>query len=110
MLRPREITTWNALVDAVLAPPAPLPRAAETTAARNLDAMLHATAPDNRAAIHALVRVAALLGPARVLPVLRHGALGDLVRTLAASTYYEDDGVQRRLGHDPNAVLARVRT
>jgi hypothetical protein len=109
MLRRREIATWNALVDAVLVPPAPLPPAAATTAARNLDAMLRAASTDNRTAIHALVRVAALLGPARVLPALRHGALGDLVRTLAASTYYEDDGVQRRLGHDPDAVLARVR-
>lgn len=100
MLRAREIAAWNALVDAVLAPPPPLPPAAQTTAARNLDAMLRATAPDNRAAIHALVRAAALLGPHRVLPALRTGALGDLVRTLAASTYYEDRGVLRALGYE----------
>jgi hypothetical protein len=82
MLRTREVAAWR-----------------ETTAAANLDAMLGATSPDNRRAIHALVRGAALLGPARTLPVLK-GSLGDLVRTLAASTYYADDAVLRGLGHE----------
>lgn len=104
MLRSREAAAWNGLVDEVLRPPAPLPPARATHAARNLDAMLRATAADNRLAICALVRVATLIGPARVAPAFSLGALGALVRTLAASTYYADDGVQRALGHDPDAA------
>ena len=101
ILRTREVAAFNRLADAVLQPPAPLPPAAATSAARSLAATLAATAPENRVAIHALVRAAALLGPDRLLPALRRGALADLVRTLAAQAYYADDDVQRLLGHEP---------
>jgi hypothetical protein len=123
----RELSIFACLTDVFVAPVAPLPPVRETDAApafaRTLAAGPALNAIALRAALLALELAPLALGfgtrlrklaPAdreRALARLDHGPLAPLlkaVRSLAHLHYYGDLGVMRRLGYDPEAVVARA--
>jgi hypothetical protein len=95
----REAERVAALMEDVARPGDELPPVGETDAVAAFDAWLRAAPPAGRLVFRALLRLPAR-GP---LATLRE----PLVR-LAAHCYYGDDEVMRRLGYDPDAVVARA--
>jgi hypothetical protein len=124
----REANVFACLVEAVVAPGAPLPPLARTDAVAFLDRYLDASPPLNRAGLRALLH-ALEVGPwaqrlggrfrqldphrrAAYLERVERGRAGrafQALEALAKLAYYGDDGVLCRLGYDADAVLARGR-
>lgn len=124
----REAAIFSSLVEAAVAPQAPLPAVAETDAVDAFDLYLKASPALNRFGLRALLTVvdiaplALRLGaPLRRLPReqrvaslarLERGRLATPVkalRGLAQVSYYGDAAVMRSLGYDSEAVVARGR-
>jgi hypothetical protein len=124
----REANVFACLVEAVVAPAAPLPALARTDAVAFLDGYLAASPAVNRAGLRALLH-ALEVGPRALRfggrfrqldPAARASYLARLQRTpagrgfqaleaVAKLAYYGDDGAMRTLGYDPDAVVERGR-
>ncbi|HEX2086891.1 MAG TPA: hypothetical protein VHF89_14520 [Solirubrobacteraceae bacterium] len=97
------------LLDAAVPAGDGLPPARETDAVEAFGAWLRAGPPPNRAALRALLRVAARGDVAGRIESGR-GALGgatQLLARIAAHCYYGDERVMRALGYDARSVAAR---
>jgi hypothetical protein len=124
----REAAIFSSLVEAAVAPQAPMPGVAQTDAGEAFARYLDASPALNRAALRALLillDIAPLAlrsgAPLRRLPRerriaflarLERGRLGTAVkalRGLAQLSYYGDEAVMRSLGYDAAAVVARGR-
>jgi hypothetical protein len=124
----REANVFACLVETVVAPREPLPPLARTDAVAFLDSYLDASPRLNRAGLRAGLHALELgpraqrlggrfrqldpAGRAAYLERLAHGRAGPAFQALEAVAklaYYGDDGVMRRLGYDPEGVLARAR-
>jgi hypothetical protein len=132
VLSGREASIFACVTDTVLQPREPLPPVARTEAVRAFDAWLAASPPVNRAGLRVLLHALELLplvaggrgrrlrrlSPAERAQLLERAdrvrlaplpALRDAIRTLAATSYYGDEGVLRILGHDPHGAARRGR-
>ena len=118
------------MCDTVVAPGDGLPPVPETDAVRFFDSWLAAAPRLERVGLRALL-YAAETAPrarrrrrlrsldeaarARALDALEHARrpevrqLAKLLKGIAFLSYYGDDGIMRRLGYDPDAVVARAR-
>jgi hypothetical protein len=124
----REAAIFASLVEAAVAPAAPLPPVAQTDASDAFARYLRASPRRNRAGLRALLVLFDLLplalrfgaplrrlSPERraeFLSRLERGRLAPLtkaLRGLAQISYYGDDAVMRSLGYDADAVVARGR-
>lgn len=125
----REARMVERLIDAVVAPAGDLPPVRRTDAVAAFGAQLAAGPALNRLGLLAALHVAELaplalghraplrrLAPGERRAVLARlevaGSAGLVLRGLSALAklaYYGDDGVARRLGYEPDAVVARGR-
>jgi len=93
-----EAARVRALIEAAVRPGGVLPPVHETDAVAAFDAWLRAAPRLNRVAVRGLLR----------LPLSRFGQARDALTRMALTCYYGDAGVMRRLGYDPDAVVARA--
>ncbi len=127
----REASIFACLIDAVVAPAAPLPPVHHTDAVAFLDRWLARSPGPQRAGLRAVIHAVEIgpllsgfshrmrrLAPAQrlryvrrleraPLPPLRQ--IAKLVNGMATLAYYGDDAVMRLLGYDADANLARGR-
>jgi hypothetical protein len=130
-LTPREASIFACVADTVVAPEPALPPVTATTTVPFFDDWLARAPKLNSLGLRALLYAAELspravgfrrrlraLAPAERAAALERlegathphlAALVKLMRGMAVLAYYGDDGVLRRLGYDPDAVLARAR-
>lgn len=127
VITPREASAFACLCDAMVAPGDALPPVAQTDAAFAYDRALATQPPVNRIALRAMVAILELLplvlagrrmrrlDPGRRAHVLaaieRNPAAEGMVkavRGVAHLSYYGDDAVMRRLGYDPDVIVARA--
>lgn len=129
VLTPREASIFACVCDTIVAPEPRLPAVRDTDAVAAFDRLLAGAPRINRVALRALL-YAAEVGPraigrrrlrrlamaerAEVLAALEAAEkpqlrqLSTLIKSVACLSYYGDDSVMRRLGHDPDAVVARA--
>lgn len=128
VLTGREASMYACFTDVVVAPTAAMPPVAATSATRAFDEALSVSPAFNRCGLRAAI-VAIEMAPLalgygkrlrRLTPDERRDVLDRLehtrgiadavkaVRSMAHMTYYGDDAVQRQLGYDPDAVVARA--
>jgi hypothetical protein len=128
-IRPREASIFACLTDAFVAPAGPLPDVRHTDAAFAFDAHVRAAPKVNRVGLRALLLALEVLPLAlgfgarlrrldrtrrehfvsRLERIAAADAALQGLRGLAQLCYYGDEGVLRRLGYDPEAVVARGR-
>lgn len=127
VLSPREASAFACICDTVVAPAGVLPPVAQTDAAFAFDRTLAASPRLNRIGLRAMVATLELapvlttgrrlrrLPPDRraaVLDAIERTAAGagvvKAIRGIAHLSYYGDDAVMRRIGYDPDAVVARA--
>jgi hypothetical protein len=95
----REAARFRRIVERAVRPGDDLPPVHQTDAVAAFDAWLRAAPRANRLLVRGLLR----LGPER------SGPLGELLERLALHCYYGDERVMRRLGYDPDRVVASGR-